>query len=85
MIEWFKQRNREKRHLIDKKKFSLAISYINKSHYLRQLDKLEQAILDGNQEEIKNRGKVFTSIGIIAPTTLQGCEKLTRDIKLWRP
>lgn len=84
MIDSFLNWRRKKRLLFDHKLFYNRAVRFNKDHYIRQLDKLKQAIMNNDQDQIKARSKVFSEIGMIAPTTLMGCEKILKDLNKWR-
>lgn len=85
MIKWLLNKRLAKKLFSDEKRFRRQVVSFNRDFYIRQADKIRQAIIDGNKKEAEQRQKSFTDVGMLPPKTLQCCEKIVNELTKWRP
>ena len=87
MIKWLRLKFIEDRIFLSKghKDVFLRRCAISKTEgYVRQINRMKQAIIDKDKAELRRRQKFLTNDGINAPKTLKQCDKLIGDLRKWR-
>jgi len=87
MIKWYKNLRRKKRLFNTNEAFIQIVSELGpnwRSNYIRECQIIKQNITDNNMGEVGRRQKFFTHYNMNPPKTLEQCDRMIEDLRLWR-
>ena len=87
MINWYKRIRIESRIFSSRadKDRLIKQAFIHKIElYIRQIDRIKQALMDNDTAEYNRRIKTLNSYGMNPPKTLKDCENLIKDLREWQ-